>query len=414
MKKVTISVLVAVGLLAVGGTVLYAQLQETPVNSQNAQKEIPTSPVTDEVSTTEESITTVAVEPKQQVQAPTSTVSPNSTKSLKNVKYYKKTSPLKPNTPKAAMTAIQKSTKRQVPAKPDIQDATYREMVTIAATNLDTLTPTETEAIITYAKEVDKYENQLKNQQIKALETKIQSGTALSNEEYEKLESLTPVIPGQKLDKESFHSAQQPSQPNQSKQSNESKQSHKNFDQKNVTHTNKPLQAQPSTITKAPAKYNPFVARDYAYKWWNQRNNKQYGYYSRVSGGCYNCWPDCTNFVSQAIKSGGIEERKTGSYWYYNDTKPSYAWGVANSFYKHFKARAKEAKYFRELSVGDVVNVDFDHDGDIEHSAIITKIDYYDAYVTQHSSDKKDIPISKWLYAGYDVYAWKMATANQR
>ena len=74
--------------------------------------------------------------------------------------------------------------------------------------------------------------------------------------------------------------------------------------------------------------YDPIKARDYAYKWWNKRNNEQYGYYSRVMGGCYDCWYYCTNFVSQAIKEGGIKEQRTGgTYWYYSDEKPSYSWG---------------------------------------------------------------------------------------
>lgn len=159
--------------------------------------------------------------------------------------------------------------------------------------------------------------------------------------------------------------------------------------------------------------YDPIKARDYAYKWWNKRNNEQYGYYSRVMGGCYDCWYDCTNFVSQAIKEGGIKEQRTGgTYWYYSDEKPSYSWGVANSFYKHFKTRAKQVRHLFDLEVGDVVNADFDHDGDIEHSAIVTKVTPFEVYVTQHTTDRKDAPLSAWFNAGYDVYGWKMKTAN--
>lgn len=159
--------------------------------------------------------------------------------------------------------------------------------------------------------------------------------------------------------------------------------------------------------------YDPIKARDYAYKWWNKRNNEQYGYYSRVMGGCYDCWYDCTNFVSQAIKEGGIKEQRTGgTYWYYSDEKPSYSWGVANSFYKHFKTRAKEVRNLFDLEVGDVVNADFDHDGDIEHAAIVTKVTPYEVYITQHTYDRKDAKLSAWFNAGYNVYGWKMKTAN--
>jgi hypothetical protein len=160
--------------------------------------------------------------------------------------------------------------------------------------------------------------------------------------------------------------------------------------------------------------YDPIKARDYAYKWWNKRNNDKYPYYSRVSGGCYDCWNDCTNFVSQAIFEAGIKEQRTGgTYWYYSDKKPSYAWGVANSFYNHFKTRAEQTRDYWKLEVGDVVNADFDHDGDIEHSAIVTRVDHSGVYVTQHTTDKKDAPLINWFVAGYDVYGWKMKTANR-
>lgn len=159
--------------------------------------------------------------------------------------------------------------------------------------------------------------------------------------------------------------------------------------------------------------YDPIKARDYAYKWWDKRNNDKYPYYSRVSGGCYDCWNDCTNFVSQAIFEAGIKEQRTGgTYWYYSDKKPSYAWGVANSFYGHFKTRAEQTRDYWDLEVGDVVNADFDHDGDIEHSAIVTRVDHSGVYVTQHTTDKKDAPLMNWFVAGYDIYGWKMKTAN--
>lgn len=159
--------------------------------------------------------------------------------------------------------------------------------------------------------------------------------------------------------------------------------------------------------------YDPIKARDYAYQWWNKRNNEKYSYYSRVSGGCYDCWSDCTNFVSQAIYEAGIKEQRTGgTYWYYSDEKPSYAWGVANSFFNHFKTRAEQTRDYWKLEVGDVVNADFDHDGDIEHSAIVTRVDHSGVYVTQHTADKKDAPLINWFIAGYDVYGWKMKTAN--
>ncbi|QKG83893.1 amidase domain-containing protein [Kroppenstedtia pulmonis] len=160
--------------------------------------------------------------------------------------------------------------------------------------------------------------------------------------------------------------------------------------------------------------YDRAKARDYAYKWWNKRNNEEYGYYSKAMGGCYSCWYDCTNFTSQALKAGGLKEWKSDPWWYYSDKKPSYSWGVANSQYKHLEQRAKPAKSLSEVKVGDIVHGDFDHDQKIDHSAIVTKIQNGEIYLTYHTTDKKDVPLSYWFYYDYDVYVWKMGTANNQ
>ncbi|MDR6226818.1 amidase domain-containing protein [Desmospora profundinema] len=158
--------------------------------------------------------------------------------------------------------------------------------------------------------------------------------------------------------------------------------------------------------------YDRKKARDYAYQWWNKRNNEEYGYYSRAMGGCYDCWYDCTNFTSQAMKAGGLVEWKSDPWWYYSDTKPSYAWGLANSQFKHLEKRAEPATSLSELKVGDIVHGDLNGDGHINHSAIVTRIEYGRIYVTQHTTDKKDAPLHYWFWNGYTVYGWKMGTAD--
>jgi hypothetical protein len=174
--------------------------------------------------------------------------------------------------------------------------------------------------------------------------------------------------------------------------------------------------AQPPLKTEANG-YNRAKAVEYAYKWWNKRNNEEYGYYSRSMGGCYDCWYDCTNFVSQVIKTGGIKERVGRydwfDYWFYNDDQPSLTWGLAHSFYKHMKSvrQAQNATLPSDLQVGDIISVDFEGDGDIDHSVVITKIQNGQIYATYHSSDNKDKNITDWLLR-YDVYAWKMETVK--
>lgn len=174
--------------------------------------------------------------------------------------------------------------------------------------------------------------------------------------------------------------------------------------------------------------YSQSNAVNYAYKWTDNykklRNTSQYGYYS-VNGA------DCTNFVSQCLKAGGMKNR-TGSYissssWYYNNTKPSHTWGGAHNFYNHWRNRAGVASSVSNLRGGDVVSADFDKDGDIDHSAIITKNTATSTsntashkYLTQHSTDreeyhvgnKKSYTLKYWYDSGYKVYGYEMDKAS--
>ncbi|MEW9032606.1 MAG: amidase domain-containing protein [Planifilum fimeticola] len=173
---------------------------------------------------------------------------------------------------------------------------------------------------------------------------------------------------------------------------------------------------QPPLKTEANG-YNRAKAVEYAYKWWNKRNNEEYGFYSRERGGCYDCWYDCTNFVSQVIKNGGIKERvgkyNLYDYWFYNDDRPALTWSLAHSFYLHMKnvRHAQNATWPSDLQVGDIISVDFEGDGQINHSVVITKIQNGQIFATYHSSDNKDKNITDWLLH-YDVFAWKMETVK--
>lgn len=409
MNKIMVNGMIALTLIVAGCSSTDAQsgMKEQPTVKVTKVEETESAPIDGRVVTAEPEksnaqvkVSTTATPPK---------LSETNKKLLRKVNYYEKTDKKKPEMEKTVQSVINKVAKKnKVKVTFDINDQKFRDTLTAAATDIQSLTPEETKAVTEYVKKVDAYENELKNKNIKNLEQRLKMGVALSENDKQALEALTPIEKGQKLEWTSDMSgsgkSQQPKTPQQPQQP-----------QLPPQNPQQPTKDKPDTqVPKTENGYNPIAARDYAYQWWNKRNNAEYSYYSRVSGGCENCWPDCTNFVSQAIKAGGIEERRDGTYWYYSDEKPSYAWGVANSFYKHFKDRAEQVKNWRELSVGDVVNIDFDRDGDIEHSAIVTRVGPFDVYVTQHTTDKKDTPISPWLRAGYDVYGWKMSTANQK
>ncbi|PTX63298.1 putative amidase-like protein [Melghirimyces profundicolus] len=173
--------------------------------------------------------------------------------------------------------------------------------------------------------------------------------------------------------------------------------------QQDGTNTEEPEQ----TLGTEANGYNRQKAVDYAYQWWNKRNPEYRSYKY-----------DCTNFISQVVKTGGIKERKGGrwdwaDYWYYNSEQPSMTWTVAHSFYRHMKlARgAQNTANIPDLKVGDIMSVDFAKDGDVDHSVIITKIENGLVYATYHSDDKKDNLVNEWFVKA-NVYAWKMETVK--
>ncbi|MDR6226080.1 amidase domain-containing protein [Desmospora profundinema] len=292
---------------------------------------------------------------------------------------------------------------RKLDIKLDLEDPSDRDEIKGLAMDLASLSPGEREKVAQLAKAVDRYENQLKNREIKKIEKKAKKGR-LTKEDRAKLQALLPVQnKGIKLDP----AIGKPVYGNEGQVENrqppvaDADQNRDDADEQGA-------------FLEETNGYNREKARDYAYQWWNKRNNDEYGYYSQVNGGCYDCWYDCTNFVSQAMKAGGLVEWKDDPWWYYSDDKPSYAWGVSNSLYKHLEERAQPARSLSELNIGDVVNADLDGDGDIDHSAIITNIRYGQIFVTQHSVDRRDFPLSYWFFAGYDVYGWKLGTADNQ
>lgn len=373
---------------------------------------------------------------------------------VKNISYYPVKATNKKKIERNHSEAIQITKKiannKKLDLKTDLDDPQYRDYIIGLATDLESQPKEDTEKIIELAKDLADYESNQKNKEIKKYEEKLNKGQELTDDEVAELDNLlpikkgtpvtkpeTPVKKGPELeednDQDKNKSEEEPKDPENNQDSSEAEAeegsdpnqqpeapepSHpepdpKNSDQEdNEKPKEEPDPAENQDKPKVSNGYDRSAAREYAYQWWDKRNNEKYGYYSRVSGGCYACWYDCTNFVSQTLQAGGMVEWKKTSYWYYSDQKPSYSWGVSNSFYKHFEVRAKPVKKLTDLQVGDVVQADINGDGHINHAAIVTKVTPTEVYVTQHTTDRKDYPISTWFRAGYTVYGWDMEEAN--
>ena len=102
--------------------------------------------------------------------------------------------------------------------------------------------------------------------------------------------------------------------------------------------------------------YNRELAREYAIKWAISSNKQYYNYIN--DGG------DCTNFVSQVLRAGGMDfigSRKNAtsidSCFYYSSELPNRTstWTSANAFNLHFGKSGKRVYKYRQYSIEEAL-----------------------------------------------------------
>lgn len=205
-----------------------------------------------------------------------------------------------------------------------------------------------------------------------------------------------------------------------------------------------------SPVSPQASSYDTDAVVAYARAWWDKTNNDDYPYYAEYNGQStsrndYNdlddglggqsnprrAWNDCTNFVSQCLLAGGVPTIKEGlilpyrdsGNWFYDDDKPSHTWGGAPNFYEHWKNRVGVANSSGKLGVGDAVSLDFDGDGDINHTVIIVSSGSKDSskLLSAHTVDRyrtsytngsrKNWSLQSLYDADYHVYGYEIDTA---
>ena len=150
--------------------------------------------------------------------------------------------------------------------------------------------------------------------------------------------------------------------------------------------------------------YDREYARDYARRWALGRNPAYKDY--ELWGG------DCTNFISQCLRSGNIPMDYNGENvlekWYWNSDKSrTPTWTAAQPFYryiignntentKNFGIYARLAQY-NELEIGDIVQLVYDNNA--YHNMMVTEVildgEYLiDYLICQHTYDLLDYPLS--------------------
>jgi hypothetical protein len=110
---------------------------------------------------------------------------------------------------------------------------------------------------------------------------------------------------------------------------------------------------------------------------------------------------DCTNFISQAMRAGGWTDvlgwYTSNSAWWYNSENQSYTWAGAQNWY-WFATRSGRTFILGSiwnLALADVLQLDFDKNGNIDHSMIVTKTTADgEKYLTYHTTNTLDRSLS--------------------
>lgn len=158
----------------------------------------------------------------------------------------------------------------------------------------------------------------------------------------------------------------------------------------------------------AAAGFNYVAMADYAKRHWSSYN-PNYRAYSN----------DCTNFISQAMRAGGwwyvgsgAFERTNNNKWYYGSYTwtTSYTWAGAHNWYWFARnsGRAYGLTNVWYMGLADVLQLDFDRNGNIDHTMLVTAVGSNgERYLTYHTNNTLNRSLSSiinsypssWYYA---------------
>lgn len=134
--------------------------------------------------------------------------------------------------------------------------------------------------------------------------------------------------------------------------------------------------------------------------------------YAKRYNGAFRRFPnDCTNFISQAMLAGGWKMdrgwyRSNGSWWYRFKAAPlapnqSFPWAGAENWY-HFatgKRRTRILSNVWSMGYADVLQIDFDRNGNINHTMIVTVLGSKQRYLSYHTNETLNRSLSSILAA---------------
>lgn len=146
-----------------------------------------------------------------------------------------------------------------------------------------------------------------------------------------------------------------------------------------------------SRTTTATGEADRKAVAAYARRYWEDYNPEYRDYDER--GG------DCTNFVSQAMRAGGWRDvaGPWGDHkaWWHHPGNESHSWISVEKWYGFTRDSGRtRLGEVHELRVGDILQVDFQNNGRRDHSMVVTRTRDGEKYLTYHSDDEYNKPLS--------------------
>ncbi|KFF95683.1 hypothetical protein IQ62_41430 [Streptomyces scabiei] len=163
----------------------------------------------------------------------------------------------------------------------------------------------------------------------------------------------------------------------------------------------------PKTLTGGA--YNYQAMATYTEKYWKNYNTA-YRRYNAAGG-------DCTNYLSQGLLAGGWKQISTVTpeeydTWYYASNGTADAWIGVNewSWFTQTAKRTTALANVYQMDIGDVLQVDFNKDGDKDHSMMTTyRSSSGVPYLTYHDADTYRRSVASIIasYPGANYFAYR-------
>jgi hypothetical protein len=157
------------------------------------------------------------------------------------------------------------------------------------------------------------------------------------------------------------------------------------------------------TPASIPVGLNYSAMVTYAVRYWDNYNAAYRNFAANGGHG------DCTNFISQALRAGGWQDvlgyYTWDSAWWYNSANQTYTWAGAENWSHFAPTRTTHLSNIWQMSIADILQFDFNKDGVMDHTMIVTKKTSNEIYMTYHTTDTLNRILSS-LQSLYANSAW--------